>query len=155
MQPDRPQQPIQKDGILENEEQQRAWRAAKLRALIEDQTPSEIMEAMTGRSVEKFGIDGLDEEKNGWIDESAHQVKIDEQHRFSPAEIAQLTAVIKEEVYLLVDHGLILTKKQLAAELGVKKEALDAMTEAGFHRLGLRKILPQGERQTKSADGEQ
>lgn len=126
-----------------------------MRALIEDQTPSEIMEAMTGRSVEKFGIDGLDETKETKSTSSAQEVVIDEQHRFSPAEIAQLTTVIKEEVYLLVDHGLILTKKQLAAELGVKKEALDAMTEAGFQRLGLRRILPQDRRNALSSDGEQ
>jgi hypothetical protein len=49
------------DGIVHDGAKQRAWRAAKLREAIDNQTPSEIMEARTGTSVPRFGIDGLDE----------------------------------------------------------------------------------------------
>lgn len=147
MLPEKPQHPIQKDSIPGDEEKQRAWREAKLRELIENQTPSEIMESMTGSAFEKFGIDGIDEGNQKSRNKAAK--KDVQPQRLAPAEIEQLSEAIKEDVYLLTEQGLVFTRKQLASQLGINPAALNDMTEDGFNRLGLVKIVPSKKRQNQ------
>jgi hypothetical protein len=150
MLPEKPQHPIQKDSIPGDEEKQRAWREAKLRELIENQTPSEIMESMTGSAFEKFGIDGIDGTEAGNQKSRNKTAKKDVQpQRLAPAEIEQLSEAIKEDVYLLAEQGLVFTRKQLASQLGIIPAALNDMTEDGFSRLGLVKIVPSKKRQNQ------
>lgn len=158
MLPEKPQHPIQKDSIPGDEEKQRAWREAKLRELIENQTPSEIMESMTGSAFEKFGIDGIDSSdgtngtngtKIGNQKSNQAAKKAVQPQRLAPAEIEQLAEAIKEDVYLLAEQGLVFTRKQLASQLGINPAALNDMTEDGFSRLGLVKIVPSKKRQNQ------
>lgn len=147
------------DGIVHDGAKQRAWRAAKLREAIDNQTPSEIMEARTGTSVPRFGIDGLDEpeskkpvrkeqpskkpvdnEKSG--SSNVEQSTSAPQPAFTERDIEGLAKAISETVFLLPEQGLIFTKAQLAKELGVTVEAMAAMTDEGYERLGLVLIRP-------------
>jgi hypothetical protein len=151
------------DGIVHDGAKQRAWRAAKLREAIDNQTPSEIMEARTGTSVPRFGIDGLDEpeskkhldkkpvdkdqpskkpvdnEKSG---SSNVEQSTSSSSAFTEKDIDGLSKAISEPVFLLPEQGLIFTKAQLAKELGVTVEAMAAMTDEGYERLGLVLIRP-------------
>jgi hypothetical protein len=146
------------DGIVHDGAKQRAWRAAKLREAIDNQTPSEIMEARTGTSVPRFGIDGLDEpestrsvkkeqssqkpvgnEKSG---RSNVEQSTSSSSAFTERDLEGLSKAISEPVFLLPEQGLIFTKAQLAKELGVTVEAMAAMTDEGYERLGLVLIRP-------------
>lgn len=138
------------DAIVKDSARQRAWRAAKMRELIENQTPSEILERQTGTSVPRFGIDGLE----GLGGQDGHEGLTTQNIRsnaspengvriFSQDDINSLAMVIGDEVFLLPEHGLIFTRQQLAAELGVTLAAMEAMTDEGYGRLGLTRIKPQ------------
>lgn len=144
---EKPQHPIEKDSIPGDEEKQRAWREAKLRELVENQTPSEIMEAMTGNAVEKFTIDGIDVAAADG-ETRTHSLKSETKH--TPIDIDQLAATIKEEVFLLESEGLVLTKRQLATQLGINPRAIDDMTSEGIRRLGLIKITPISKRERRT-----
>lgn len=142
------------DGIVHDGAKQRAWRAAKLREAIDNQTPSEIMEARTGTSVPRFGIDGLDEpESNQQLNKkpltkekpessNVEQSTSAPQPAFTERDIDALAKAINETVFLLPEQGLVFTKAQLAKELGVTVEAMAAMTNEGYERLGLVLIRP-------------
>ena len=149
------------DGIVHDAAKQRAWRAAKLRQAIESQTPSEIMEARTGESVARFGIDGLDEAEGKRAKTTSppgnhkpeHELEPEHKHKqeqqqqkqqppFTAGDIAALAKGITETVFLLPEQGLIFTAAQLAKELGVTREAMLAMTDEGYERLGLVQIKP-------------
>lgn len=141
------------DGIVHDGAKQRAWRAAKLREAIDNQTPSEIMEARTGTSVPRFGIDGLDEaEGTKHLDKkpvskeeskrNLEQSTSAAQPAFTERDIEGLSKAINETVFLLPEQGLVFTKAQLAKELGVTVEAMAAMTDEGYERLGLVLIRP-------------
>ncbi len=141
------------DGIVHDGAKQRAWRAAKLREAIDNQTPSEIMEARTGTSVPRFGIDGLDEpESKKHLDKKPVNKEESErnleqstsaaQPAFTERDIEGLSKAINETVFLLPEQGLVFTKAQLAKELGVTVEAMAAMTDEGYERLGLVLIRP-------------
>jgi hypothetical protein len=181
--PDKPFENMQDDGIVQNSAKQRAWRAAKMRQLIENQTPSEIMEKQTGDSVPRFGIDGLETLSAPVPFATAEQIATPEQitgqasftgpaqfiaplqienlphfdndepphiqdqvaRVFSQDDIISLARVITEEVFLLPEYGLIFTRQQLAAELGVTPAAMEAMTDEGYQRLGLTRIVPQSQ----------
>lgn len=121
------------EDIVHDGAKQRAWRAAKLREAIDNQTPSEIMEARTGISVPRFGIDGIDD-----IDEGAAAP----QSAFTERDIKALAKAISETVFLLPEQGIVFTKAQLAKELGVTLDAMLSMTDEGYERLGLVQIKP-------------
>lgn len=143
------------EDIVHDGAKQRAWRAAKLREAIDNQTPSEIMEARTGTSVPRFGIDGID-----GIDEAASSSskrKADSGKANSPSnsagaaapepaftelDIQALAKAITETVFLLPEQGIVFTKVQLAKELGVTLDAMLSMTDEGYERLGLVQIKP-------------
>jgi hypothetical protein len=150
---------LSNDGIVHDGAKQRAWRAAKLREAIDNQTPSEIMEARTGEAVPRFGIDGLDEpEGKGFVrkkpigqapdsvqpssDGDGHGHTIAAQPAFTAQDIEALAKAINDTVFLLPEQGLVFTKAQLALELGVTTEAMAAMTDEGYERLGLVQIRP-------------
>ncbi len=109
------------EDIVHDGAKQRAWRAAKLREAIDNQTPSEIMEARTGISVPRFGIDGIDniDDIDG-IDEGAAAP----QSAFTEHDIKALAKAISETVFLLPEQGIVFTKVQLAKELGVRGIAI-------------------------------
>mgnify|MGYP000187397505 FL=1 len=146
------------EDIVHDGAKQRAWRAAKLREAIDNQTPSEIMEARTGASVPRFGIDGLDKiDSLGEAASSSSKRKADSGKANSPSNSAEATApqpafterdiqalakAISETVFLLPEQGIVFTKVQLAKELGVTLEAMLAMTDEGYERLGLVQIKP-------------
>lgn len=149
---------LSNDGIVHDGAKQRAWRAAKLREAIDNQTPSEIMEARTGEAVPRFGIDGLDEpEGKGSVRKKAIDQTPDggkpsggdsdgntmpAQPAFTAQDIEALAKAINDTVFLLPEQGLVFTKAQLAVELGVTTEAMAAMTDEGYERLGLVQIRP-------------
>lgn len=153
---------LSNDGIVHDGAKQRAWRAAKLREAIDNQTPSEIMEARTGESVPRFGIDGLDEPEGNQpegkgsvrkkpIDQAPDSVKpsgggdghpLPTQPAFTAQDIEALARAINDTVFLLPEQGLVFTKAQLAIELGVTTEAMASMTDEGYERLGLVQIRP-------------
>ena len=124
------------EDIVHDGAKQRAWRAAKLREAIDNQTPSEIMEARTGISVPRFGIDGIDNIDD--IDEEAATP----QPAFTERDITALAKAISETVFLLPEQGIVFTKVQLAKELGVTLDAMLSMTDEGYERLGLVQIKP-------------
>lgn len=124
------------EDIVHDGAKQRAWRAAKLREAIDNQTPSEIMEARTGISVPRFGIDGIDNIDD--IDEGAAAP----QSAFTEHDIKALAKAISETVFLLPEQGIVFTKVQLAKELGVTVDAMLSMTDEGYERLGLVQIKP-------------
>lgn len=143
------------EDIVHDGAKQRAWRAAKLREAIDNQTPSEIMEARTGTSVPRFGIDGID--GLGEAASSTSQKKADSgkanspnnsaetaapQPAFTERDIEALAKAITETVFLLPEQGIIFTKVQLAKELGVTLDAMLSMTDEGYERLGLVQIKP-------------
>lgn len=146
------------EDIVHDGAKQRAWRAAKLREAIDNQTPSEIMEARTGTAVPRFGIDGLDEiDSLGEAASSAKQKKADQSKANSPSNSAEAAApqavfterdiqalakAISETVFLLPEQGIVFTKVQLAKELGVTLDAMLSMTDEGYERLGLVQIKP-------------
>ena len=138
---------IPNDGIVHDGAKQRAWRAAKLREAMDNQTPSEIMEARTGTSVPRFGIDGLDEPEskkpvNKAKPENRNEHSTAAPSAFTERDLEGLSKAISETVFLLPEQGLIFTKAQLAKELGVTVEAMAAMTDEGYERLGLVLIRP-------------
>lgn len=149
------------EDIVHDGAKQRAWRAAKLREAIDNQTPSEIMEARTGTAVPRFGIDGLDGldkiDSLGETASSARQNMADSgkanspsnsaglaapQPAFTERDIQALAKAISETVFLLPEQGIVFTKVQLAKELGVTLEAMLSMTDEGYERLGLVQIKP-------------
>ncbi len=145
---DKPFEIIQDDSIVHDGARQRAWRAAKLREVIEGQTPSEIMHAQTGSMGERFGIDGLDEPIEETVAESDPETTLTlpplpAPEPDVPPYIRSLARAITEEVFLLPEQGIIFTKQQLAQELGVTRLAMDAMTAQGYERLGLIRIKPE------------
>ncbi|CAN5152027.1 hypothetical protein BH11CYA1_BH11CYA1_16770 [soil metagenome] len=149
---------LSNDGIVHDAAKQRAWRAAKLRQAIDNQTPSEIMEARTGETVARFGIDGLDGLDEAKSSKSLLNLTRDKaadlradlnkteqpkaQAPFTAGDIEALAKVISETVFLLPEQGLVFTAAQLAKELGITKEAMVAMTDEGYERLGLIQIRP-------------
>lgn len=127
------------EDIVHDGAKQRAWRAAKLREAIDNQTPSEIMEARTGISVPRFGIDGIDDiDDTDDIDKGAAAP----QAAFTEHDITALAKAISETVFLLPEQGIVFTKAQLAKELGVTLDAMLSMTDEGYERLGLVQIKP-------------
>ncbi len=143
------------EDIVHDGAKQRAWRAAKLREAIDNQTPSEIMEARTGTSVPRFGIDGIDglgEEASSASQKKANQSAVNSpsngaeaaapQPAFTERDIEALAKAISETVFLLPEQGIVFTKVQLAKELGVTLDAMLSMTDEGYERLGLVQIKP-------------
>jgi len=138
---DKPFDYIQDDSIVHDSARQRAWRAAKLKAYIENQTPSEIMQARTGLIGERFGIDGDLHETSNEKQRAANKAS---QAAEPPAfDLAGLAKVISEEVFLLPEQGIVFTRQQLAKELGITALAMEAMTDQGYERLGLIRIKPE------------
>jgi len=127
------------EDIVHDGAKQRAWRAAKLREAIDNQTPSEIMEARTGISVPRFGIDGIDDRDK--IDDKDKEAAAP-QPAFTERDIKALAKAITETVFLLPEQGIVFTKAQLAKELGVTLDAMLSMTDEGYERLGLVQIKP-------------
>jgi hypothetical protein len=143
------------EDIVHDGAKQRAWRAAKLREAIDNQTPSEIMEARTGISVPRFGIDGIDgidEAASSSSQKKANQSAVNSpsnsaeaaapQPVFTECDIEALAKAISETVFLLPEQGIVFTKVQLAKELGVTLDAMLSMTDEGYERLGLLQIKP-------------
>jgi len=127
------------EDIVHDGAKQRAWRAAKLREAIDNQTPSEIMEARTGTSVPRFGIDGIESiDRVDGVKERAASP----QPAFTERDIEALAKAISETVFLLPEQGIVFTKVQLAKELGVTLDAMLSMTDEGYERLGLVQIKP-------------
>ncbi len=147
---DKPFEIIQDDSIVHDGDRQRAWRAAKLKAVIEDQTPSEIMHARTGTMGERFGIDGLDEPQVATVQASVSDLETTMQlvppQPAVPFDVRTLAQAITKEVFLLPEHGIVFTKQQLAQELGITSLAMEAMTDEGYERLGLIRIKPEAGR---------
>jgi hypothetical protein len=118
------------------------------------------MEAQTGISVPRFGIDGVDgideaassANKRKAIPRTTNQSKTNSgnnnegaastQPAFTERDIEALAKAISETVFLLPEQGIVFTKIQLAKELGVTLEAMLAMTDEGYERLGLVQIKP-------------